>query len=246
MKKNRPVLSQVPNMVTLLNLLSGSVSVIMVLSGETLLAAMLVGLAAIFDFFDGFLARLLKVKSDIGKELDSLADVISFGLVPALFLFMMLRNNPGLEETAGVGDMIPYFALLTGAFSAYRLAFFNLDTRQTESFRGLPTPANAIFIVSLSLIAGETPLFDAGVISSFAGNLWVQLLLIPLSCWLLVSDIPMFALKFSKGFGFSQNRIRYLFLLLSLLLLVFFRFGGIPLIIVMYVMISLFTEGEKN
>ncbi|WP_367328938.1 phosphatidylcholine/phosphatidylserine synthase, partial [Lentimicrobium sp.] len=101
MKKNRPVLSQVPNMVTLLNLLSGSVSVIMVLSGETLLAAMLVGLAAIFDFFDGFLARLLKVKSDIGKELDSLADVISFGLVPALFLFMMLRNNPGLEETAG-------------------------------------------------------------------------------------------------------------------------------------------------
>lgn len=110
----------------------------------------------------------------------------------------------------------------------------------------LPTPANAIFIVSLSLIAGEAPLFDAGVISLFAGNLWVQLLLIPLSCWLLVSDIPMFALKFSRGFGVSQNKTRYLFLLLSVLLLVFFRFGGIPLIIVMYIMISLFTEGEKN
>jgi len=246
LKNNRPIISQIPNMVTLLNLLSGSVSVIMVLSGETLFAAILVGLAAIFDFFDGFLARLLKVKSAIGKELDSLADVVSFGLVPALFLFMLLRNNPGLGQAEVVTGLIPYFALLIGAFSAYRLAFFNLDTRQTDSFRGLPTPANAIFIVSLSLIAGEAPLFDAGVISSFAGNLWVQLLLIPLSCWLLVSDIPMFALKFSRGFGVSQNKTRYLFLLLSVLLLVFFRFGGIPLIIVMYIMISLFTEGEKN
>lgn len=244
MKNRSSVLSQLPNTVTLLNLMSGSAAVIMVLSGEALTAAFLVCLSLVFDFFDGFLARLLHVKSLIGRELDSLADVISFGLVPSLFLFDAIRKNSMLEATGAAGQWLPYAALLIAAFSAYRLAFFNLDERQVESFRGLPTPANAIFIISLTLIAAHGPLHSQGIIPSIASALWFQLLLIPLGCWMLVSDIPMFSLKFSGGFGFGKNRIRYLFLLLCLALLLAFGIGGVPLIVVMYVAISLIAGAK--
>ncbi|HPG33657.1 MAG: CDP-diacylglycerol--serine O-phosphatidyltransferase [Lentimicrobiaceae bacterium] len=230
----------IPNTITLFNLISGSIAIVQALDGNLHLAAILVGLAAVFDFFDGFAARLLHVKSEIGKELDSLADVISFGLAPGVFLYILLKNNAALSAISPqVNTIIPYLAFLVSAFSALRLAKFNLDTRQTDSFLGLPTPANAIFIISLSLISGKYALQDAGIISVIAGNLWIQLVLIPISCLLLVSEIPLFAMKFSNGFSFAQNKLRYVFLLLSVACLLTLQWAGIPAIILLYILLSL-------
>jgi len=231
---------QIPNTITLLNLISGSVAVIQALYGNLQFAALLIAMAAIFDFFDGFAARLLHVKSEIGKELDSLADVISFGLAPGIFLYIMLRDNPFFVNSTGLLSYLPYLAMLIPAFSALRLAKFNLDTRQTDSFLGLPTPANAIFIISLALFTGSNPMQDAGILSLIAGNPWFQLILIPVSCWLLVSEIPLFAMKFSHGFGYSQNKLKYIFLASSVALLILFHWAGIPFIVILYVLLSLF------
>ncbi|MHC1778181.1 MAG: CDP-diacylglycerol--serine O-phosphatidyltransferase [Lentimicrobium sp.] len=235
----------IPNSITLLNLISGSVAVILAVEGKLIPAVALVGLAAVFDFFDGFLARLLHVKSEIGKELDSLADVISFGLTPSVILFCLIRENPALQSHQGLSGILPYTALLIAAFSALRLAKFNLDTRQSTSFLGLPTPANAMFIVSLALISGSQALQDAGLLSSIAGNLYFQLALIPLSCYLLVSEIPLFALKFSGGFSFSANKLKYILFLFTIIALIAFQWAGIPVIVILYVAISTVAGQEK-
>lgn len=237
--------NQIPNSITLLNLLSGSVAAIMAVEGHLVIAAALVGLAAVFDFFDGFFARLLHVKSEIGKELDSLADVISFGLTPSLVLFIMLRENTGFQPQTGILSYLPYTALLIAAFSALRLAKFNLDTRQTSSFLGLPTPANALFIVSLPLFTGSQALQDAGFLSALAGSIYFQVALIPVSCYLLVSEIPLFALKFSNGFSFAANKLKYSLVLGSVIALILFKWAGIPLIVVLYILISAFAGKEK-
>jgi CDP-diacylglycerol--serine O-phosphatidyltransferase len=235
----------IPNSITLLNLISGSVAVILAVEGKLIPAVALVGLAAVFDFLDGFFARLLHVKSEIGKELDSLADVISFGLTPSVILFCLIRENPALQSTQGLAGILPYSAMLIAAFSALRLAKFNLDTRQSTSFLGLPTPANALFIVSLALISGSQALQEAGLLSSIAGNLYFQLALIPLSCYLLVSEIPLFALKFSSGFSFSANKLKYILVLLSTIALIAFQWAGIPMIVILYVVISTVAGQEK-
>ena len=235
----------IPNTITLLNLISGSVAAIQAIEGNLPLAAALVGLAAIFDFFDGFAARLLHVKSEIGKELDSLADVISFGLTPSIVLFCMIRDNSALQDYPGIAAILPYAALLIAGFSALRLAKFNLDTRQTDSFIGLPTPANALFIISLPLFAGNGALQDAGLLSALAGNLNFQFALIPVSCFLLVSEIPLFALKFSHGFTFGANKIKYIFLLASIIALMAFKWAGIPVIVIIYILISVFQGNKK-
>ncbi len=235
----------IPNTITLMNLLSGSAAAIFALNGQFLIAVALTGLAAVFDFFDGFAARLLNVKSDTGKELDSLADVISFGFTPSVILFCMIRENTALMPSAAITALLPYASLLIGAFSALRLAKFNLDTRQSESFLGLPTPANAMFIVSLPLISGSSAIQNAGIISLAAGNLWFQLLLIPISCFLLVSEIPLFALKFSNGFSFALNRVKYIFLLISVILLIVLKWAGIPAVIIAYILISLISTKKK-
>ncbi|MBK6964345.1 MAG: CDP-diacylglycerol--serine O-phosphatidyltransferase [Bacteroidales bacterium] len=235
----------IPNSITLLNLISGSVAVILAVEGQMIPAVALVGLAAVFDFLDGFFARLLHVKSEIGKELDSLADVISFGLTPSVILFCLIRENPALQSTQGLAGILPYSAMLIAAFSALRLAKFNLDTRQSTSFLGLPTPANALFIVSLALISGSQALQEAGLLSSIAGNLYFQLALIPLSCYLLVSEIPLFALKFSSGFSFSANKLKYILVLLSTIALIAFQWAGIPMIVILYVVISTVAGQEK-
>lgn len=234
-----------PNSITILNLISGSVAAIQAIEGNLPLAAALVGLAAIFDFFDGFTARLLHVKSEIGKELDSLADVISFGLTPAIVLFCMIRDNPAIHSFSWMAAMLPYAALLIAGFSALRLAKFNLDTRQTDSFIGLPTPANALFIISLPLFAGKEALQNAGLLSVLAGNLYFQLALIPVSCFLLVSELPLFALKFSDGFTYGANKIKYIFLLTSVIALIALKWAGIPLIVVVYILISFLKKNKK-
>lgn len=226
-----------PNTITVLNLLCGSLAVIFLFKRLFLEAAGLIGLAAVFDFFDGFVAKLLNAKSPIGKELDSLADVISFGLVPALFMFLLLSAS--IETTSNlVLSLVPYLSLFIVAFSALRLAKFNLDTRQSTSFLGLPVPANAIFIISYVMVAlyNDAPV---QILNQVASNIWLQLVLIAISCFLLVSEIPMFAMKFSKGYGIKENRVRYSFLLLSLISIVLLGWTGIALTIVIYIVMSI-------
>jgi CDP-diacylglycerol---serine O-phosphatidyltransferase len=220
----------IPNAITILNLLSGSLAVILIFKGYLQEAALLVFLATILDFLDGFVAKMLNAKSIIGKELDSLADVISFGLAPALFLFVLMEKHP-LTETSMFMAIMPYTALLIAGFSALRLAKFNIDTRQSVTFLGLPTPANAILIISFTIVAGKIPLLS--------NNFYLQLAIIPISCYLLISEIPMFAIKFSKGFSFRLNKIRYIYLSIAMALVLFFGWFGVMLAVLIYILMSI-------
>jgi len=226
----------IPNLLTCCNAFAGSLAVVFALKGFFETAALLIICAAIFDFFDGFAARLLNVKSIIGKDLDSLADVISFGLAPATILFMWLdfcfmEMPPGLHFFPLT--LLPYFAFIIVPFSAYRLAIFNNDERQQEEFYGLPTPANAFFIAFLPFAAHKLPFLD---------NFWVLLGLTLIFSILLISEIPMFSLKFSN-FNFKNNWIRYSFLFLSAILLVAFQLAAFPIIILLYIFVSLIQFG---
>jgi CDP-diacylglycerol--serine O-phosphatidyltransferase len=231
----------IPNTFTILNLLAGSLSLLLLFKGAYTEAAVLILVASVFDFLDGFSAKLLNAKSLIGKELDSLADVVSFGLVPALFLYVVMSRNTLLMDDNYF--VLSYFSLLIGAFSALRLAKFNVDTRQTVSFLGLPTPANAVLIISLSMITltGEN---NIPIISSLVSNIWFQLAIIPISCYLLVSEIPMFALKFSKGYKFSNNKLRYTFMLFTVIATIFFQWTGIAISMVVYLLSSFITRNK--
>lgn len=230
--------SHIPNAVTLLNLISGALAIILLFNGYVVESALFIGLAAVFDFFDGFLAKLFNVKSLIGKELDSLADVISFGLAPAYFLYFLMSKNEFYSSSASIVQYLPFLALLIAAFSAFRLAKFNLDTRQTVSFLGLPTPANAVFIVSFCIVALKTN-GTIPVIDQLTGNYLIQLAVIPLSSFLLISEVPMFSLKFNKGYGLNGNMIRYSFLFITLILILLLNWTGILLSMVVYVILSL-------
>ena len=195
------------------------------------MALLWIVIGAVFDFFDGMMARLLHVSSPIGKELDSLADVVTFGVAPSAMLFFQLgiMDYPSvLEPLRGV---LPYSAFLMAAFSALRLAKFNLDERQTTSFIGLPTPANALFWGAL-IVGGSH------WIESTKWMLPALLLLMLVSCWLLVSELPMFALKF-KQWGWKGNEVKYLFVATSAVLLAVFRVPGIALVIAWYVLLSI-------
>ncbi len=236
--KQNFIKSQVPNALTMVNLMLGSAAIIHVVNGSLTLAAVLIVCAAIFDFLDGFVARLLEVNSEMGKQLDSLADVVSFGVAPAIFLFTAIKNNPQAGIFEGYQHILAYTALLIGAFSSYRLAKFNLDVRQTSSFIGLPTPANAMFIIPIVLIATFAIPSNSSFIFAVCSNIWFQLLIIPLSCWLMVSEIPLFALKFSHGAGFSANRLKYIFLVTSLLLVLLLGWAGLPAVILVYILLS--------
>lgn len=213
----------IPNLLTCCNLICGCLGVVFVLENRAWPAAYFVWLAGVFDFFDGFAARLLKVTSPIGKELDSLADMVSFGLLPSVVMYKLLlaANAPGYW---------PYAAFLIAVFSALRLAIFNIDETQRDSFRGVPTPANALFITALPLLTG--------VVAVYLQNYWVLLALTGLLSWLLVSNIDLFALKF-KDFTWQHNKVRFTFLLLSVLLLAVLQIAAIPAIILLYIALSL-------
>lgn len=234
----------IPNSITLLNLLCGAIATILAVENRLDWAAFFVVLGIFFDFFDGFFARLLNVKSAIGLQLDSLADMVTSGLVPAIVLFQMLKNSSFiLENPNSFIAFIPYLGLFVVLASAYRLANFNIDTRQTEGFIGLPTPANALFILSLPLILQYQ---SYPVAHTLLTNTWVLLGIVATSCYLLNAEIPLFALKF-KSFGFNENKIKYIFLAISILLLMTLQFVGIPLIIILYVVLSKFISiGVKN
>lgn len=231
----------IPNSITCCNLISGCIATITAVYGDLWLALLFIIVGAVFDFFDGMSARLLHVSSPIGKELDSLADVITFGLAPSAMLFHQLSvlDYPfGSVYRWQITGLLPFVAFLMTAFSALRLAKFNLDERQTTSFIGLPTPANAMFWGSLLL----------GLDSQMESVNWSPLALIALmllSCWLLVSELPMFALKF-KHWGWKGNEIKYIFVLSCIPLLVIFKVLAFAFIIAWYVVLSAYVNATKK
>ena len=203
----------IPNSITCCNLVSGCIATAFAFAGDAELALIWIIIGAVFDFFDGMSARLLGVSSPIGKELDSLADVVTFGVAPATILFSELSvlEYPAFLEP--LRNYLPYAAFLVSAFSALRLAKFNLDERQATSFIGLPTPANALFWASLIVC-------NPSWLESSAYSVFIVLLLLGLSCALLVSELPMFALKF-KHWGWKGNEVKYGFAVLSVACLIF-------------------------
>lgn len=223
----------IPNAITSCNLISGCLATGAAFAGDLPTAFLLIILGAVFDFFDGFTARLLHVSSPIGKELDSLADVITFGFAPATIVHTLL-----LEHLPSDVQFLAYAAFLIAAFSALRLAKFNLDERQSHGFIGLPTPANALFWGALALQLTNADL-PAALTDGTLG--YILLALVPLSAWILVSEVPMFALKF-KHFRYQGNAVRYLFILLSALLLVLLGWSGFSAIIILYIIISIITQ----
>ncbi|NDV83054.1 CDP-diacylglycerol--serine O-phosphatidyltransferase [Bacteroides sp. 51] len=227
----------IPNTVTCLNLFSGCIACVMAFESNYIWAAFFIILGAVFDFFDGMLARVLNAPSPIGKELDSLADDISFGVAPALIVFSLFKDIHYPDFLVGIKEYVPYFAFVIAVFSALRLAKFNIDERQTSSFIGLPTPANALFWASLAVGAYDfltSPHFNA---------IYLMLLVILFS-GLLVSEIPMFALKF-KNLTWKDNKFRFIFLLVCILLLAFLQIAGFAACIVWYILLSLFLKGKQ-
>jgi CDP-diacylglycerol---serine O-phosphatidyltransferase len=217
------MIRHIPNFLTCCNLLCGCFGIVFLLENRNVPAAYFVWVAGVFDFFDGFAARLLKVSSPIGKELDSLADVISFGVLPALVMYKLIDDNSSNE-------WLPYAGFMIAAFSALRLAIFNIDDTQTDSFKGLNTPANSFFITSL-------PLLPASV-GAWLYQDWLLVAITVVFSLLMVSRIEIFSLKF-KNFGWADNKLRFTFLLLSVLLLVFLKISALPLIILLYIGLSL-------
>jgi CDP-diacylglycerol---serine O-phosphatidyltransferase len=217
------MIRHLPNFLTCCNLLCGCFGIVFLLEDRGVPAAYFVWASCIFDFLDGFVARMLKVSSSIGKELDSLADVVSFGVLPAIVMYKLIGSTTSMES-------LPYLGFTIAAFSALRLAIFNVDTRQTDSFIGLNTPANTLFITSLPFLPAE--------ITSWLFQDWLLITITLVFSFLLVSPIQFFALKF-KNFSWPDNKLRFTFLLLSVLLIVIFKLSAIPLIILLYLGMSL-------
>jgi CDP-diacylglycerol--serine O-phosphatidyltransferase len=240
-----------PNVLTLLNLFCGSIAVLFAVQNQFVAAALFVFLGILFDFFDGFVARKLQVQSELGLQLDSLADMVTSGLVPGIVMFKMISNavdSPNTElyehwnstiQLHGLEhSFLPLFGLLITLASAFRLATFNLDEDQQSYFKGLPTPANTLLIISLPLIMEFQ---NSNIATSLILNPWFLIGLTFLSCYLLNSKIKLFALKF-KDWSVKPNAIRYSFLLLSLILLFVFHFVAVPLIILLYIGLSLMSS----
>lgn len=225
----------IPNSITLLNLLCGCIAMVFVSKSEFEMAFYFVCLGIFLDFFDGFFARLLKVSGPLGLQLDSLADMVTSGLVPGYVMFFLLSNS---QHEISSQFMMPYLGFIITMGSCYRLAVFNIDTRQTNSFIGLPTPANALFILSLPLVLKYS---DSLVVLEILTNQWVLLVITLFSAYILNAEIPLFSLKIKK-FNFRDNALQIVFLLLSFLLLLFFQYAGIPLIIIGYVLLSIVSN----
>jgi CDP-diacylglycerol---serine O-phosphatidyltransferase len=233
----------IPNFITCLNLFTGCVAIYIAFQGNLEFAAYLVGLAAVFDFLDGMVARLLHAYSEIGKQLDSLADMVSFGVLPGIIMFQLMRKSAMADPNTSLlqAEVFPFLAFIIIIFSALRLAKFNIDTRQTTLFIGLPTPANTLFIASLPLILAT----DQFNLSQYFMNQYVLLGLTLFLSYLLVAEIPLFALKF-KNLAWKDNATRFIFLLIAIPLLFLLKFAAIPMIIVLYVLLSFFAQPKQN
>jgi CDP-diacylglycerol--serine O-phosphatidyltransferase len=229
----------IPNLITLLNLFSGCIALVFASNDNFEMAFFFVSLGIFFDFFDGFFARLFNVSSPLGLQLDSLADMVTSGVLPGFVLFKMLSNSVNSDPSL---MYLPYFGFIVTLGSCYRLANFNIDTRQSDSFIGLPTPANAIFILSLPLIIINS---DSILVLELLINPWVLIFVSILSAFILNAEIPLFALKIKK-FNLKDNALQLFFLLISILLLVFLQFSGVALIIVFYILLSIITNKFKS
>lgn len=234
----------VPNAITALNLMSGSLAVFFAIDGQLGWASVFILIAAVFDFLDGFAARLLKAYSSIGKELDSLADMVSFGLAPAAIVFTLLEytmfgvNQPIQDIEANWSQWIVLFtSFVIPVAGAFRLAKFNTDDRQSEQFLGMPIPANAIFFASLGIIL---ELGTNLTIQAIILNKYVLLASAFVCSFLMVSELPMFSMKF-KNLHLKENALRFLFLGTTVLMLIFLQIYALPLIIIWYVLLSAIT-----
>jgi CDP-diacylglycerol--serine O-phosphatidyltransferase len=244
------MIRQIPNIITSLNLLCGSVAILFAISGDLITASFFVFTGIVFDFFDGLAARWLNAQSEIGLQLDSLADVVTCGVAPAMVMLEMINISMTSEPmnitrsfalggwNASVFSYLPFIGLLIAVAAAYRLAKFNVDTRQTESFIGLPTPANAIFILSLPLILHFQ---HSEAIEGVIMNKWFLVGITILSCFIMNAEVRLFALKF-KTWDLKSNKIRYIFLVVCLVAIVLLKFIALPVIILLYFVMSLFSK----
>ncbi len=221
----------IPNAITCANLFSGCIGIVFAFKGELETAAYFVLLSGIFDFFDGLVARLLNVKSEIGKQLDSLADMISFGFLPGIVMFKLLALSDYQS------NYLPYLGFVITVFSALRLAKFNIDERQTEDFIGLNTPMNTLFIVSLPFIAIDYP--------AIIGSSMMLISIIAITSYLLVSEIKIFSFKLSD-IAWKKNKMKFIFLILSIILIAFLKFVAIPFVLVLYISFSILHFKANN
>lgn len=239
----------IPNTITLLNLLAGLLALIHAFNGNYNEAFSLVCLGIFFDFWDGFFARIWKVQSPIGLQLDSLADMVTSGVVPGLVMYKMLGDiqenqaQYNLTEDTYYMGVVPYLGFLITLASCYRLAKFNVDTRQTDSFIGLPTPANALLIMSIPMIQFHS---EFEWLVDFLSNPYVLVGITVLSSYLLNAEIPLFSLKV-KSFSWEKYKMQVVFLILSMVLIALLEFIAIPIIILLYVILSVVnnTIGKK-
>jgi CDP-diacylglycerol--serine O-phosphatidyltransferase len=254
-------MKQIPNIVTLLNLVFGCIAIIFILQpGESIITAgddgnwvanlperiwwgsVCIGIAAIIDFLDGFVARLMKASSEMGKQLDSLADVVSFGVAPGLILYQLLRISY-IQEESGLDTSLVYllpFVLFPMA-GAYRLARFNLDTSQQYGFKGVPIPAAGLVVASLPLILWYDSFGLAGILT----NKWVLYALTISMSWLMISNIPMLALKFSD-YSLKGNLFKYILIVVSIILIILLKWLAVPAIFLVYILISLISRRQSS
>ena len=233
----------IPNIITSLNLISGLIAITLIFDKNFLMAGVLIVIAAVFDFLDGMAARLLDARSEFGKQLDSLADVVSFGVAPGLLIFQMISihcaGSCNILEKSGIA---PYFALLIPLCAALRLAKFNIDIRQEEHFIGLPTPANALFFASVPLVIFLQPdlfsIIPLDFMTVFFSNTRVLAMLAVFFSYLMISDFQLFSMKF-KTMSWKGNEARYIFIILSVLLVILFSLSAVPLIILAYLILSM-------
>lgn len=226
--------AQIPNLFTMLNLFSGCIALVMAMDLQFDLAFYFVCLGIFFDFFDGFFARKFGVSGPLGVQLDSLADMVTSGVVPGFVMYKLMQDS----DAFGTESYLPFIGFIITLGACYRLAKFNIDERQSDSFIGLPTPANALFFTSLPLI--NASFFD----DNFSGiiyNNWVLIGLCFLSAYIMNAEIPLFSLKI-KNFSFAKYKLQIFFLLFSVVLLIFLQILAVPLIIIVYVLLSVFNN----
>lgn len=260
----------IPNLFTAGNLLSGILAIILAFSGRLELACYLIYFAAVLDFFDGFLARLLNQKSELGKQLDSLADMVTFGVAPGILVFILLiiqttelTSTTGLTFSEHAGwsiytflqainsgqwnliNPICFSGLIIPFFSLFRLAKFNIDTRQTESFIGLPTPANTLFFTSFPLLMAKYYGTDGSDVLSFLINPWVLVSITFIMSLLLIAELPLFSLKF-KQYKWKGNEVKFIFLASCLILIPLLLAWSIPIIVTLYLILSVIENNRKH
>ena len=228
------IVKHIPNTITCCNLLSGCVSILLLCQNHILGASLMIFIAAVFDFFDGFAARLLNAKSPIGGELDSLSDVVSFGVAPS-FIIAMLLSETGISWMVANVNVFPMLAFILAAFAAVRLAKFNIDTRQSSSFIGLPVPAVGLFIASLPLMLAQISTDCA--LYNFVVNPYFLLVAVAIFSWLMISEVPFFSFKI-KNLKFKENILRYFVVIFAIVAVIILKLVALPFVFLFYILLS--------